>query len=134
MLEIGVGAGNLTRVIAEFVPQSRITGIELDESLLPHDLPDCRFLLGDAREFDYTTVLDGKPHLLIANAPYSLLDFIRQCVLTRPEIVGAVLMIPERRMTDFAGWCMRFGLPGTEFDPPATGWHLVVEKGLPLSR
>ncbi|GAV24126.1 ribosomal RNA small subunit methyltransferase A [Carboxydothermus islandicus] len=84
VLEIGPGAGVLTRLLAQAAKY--VVAIEIDKKLLPvlaettGDLGNVVVVNADAREIDFDRVMtertggefgfEGKPYLIVANLPY----------------------------------------------------------------
>jgi len=84
VLEIGPGAGVLTRLLAK--KAKKVVAVEIDKKLLPvlaettGDLGNVKVVNADAREVNFDRVMaentagefgfEGKPYLIVANLPY----------------------------------------------------------------
>ena len=128
IIELGVGTGVLTRLLLD-AGAKHVLGWEI--------LPDVCGVKESPRftlfPLDYTKMEDdfqrrhGK--CLVANPAYDTLPFIVEKVL--PHTPDAILMIPERALPEFEalGFLIAFKLTGDDFEPKATGTHIVIIRG-----
>ncbi len=78
VLEIGAGAGTLTRVLGRIARQ--VVAIEVDEAVMPllrvavEDEPNITLVQGDVRRLDLSALTKpfGQPFFVIANIPYNI--------------------------------------------------------------
>jgi SAM-dependent methyltransferase len=146
VLELGVGTGMLTKLLLD-AGAARVLGYEIDPALAAR----AAALIGHGDRLgrleivrgDYTdpeelrtgrlreAVFATSPWCLVANPAYSTLDYIQKEIL--PGFDDAVLMVPERLASSSVmaehGFQEAFVLDGADFDPPATGKHVVLRSG-----
>lgn len=105
VLEIGAGAGTLTRALVD--AGARVVAYEIDEAMRPvldetvGDRADIRF--EDAADIDFGATLDGDGWALVANLPYNVgtpivLDVLRHV----PAIETIVVMLQREAVDRFA--------------------------------
>ena len=76
VLEIGAGAGTLTRILCETAAQ--VTAVEVDDALIPRlmelaaDYPNLTVIQRDIRKLDLRELNLGDGFMVIANIPYSI--------------------------------------------------------------
>ena len=116
VLEIGPGAGVMTRLMAERGAQ--VTAIELDGTLKPvlEDMiggyANVHLVFGDALKADLHELMGDKPFDVIANLPYYIAtDMIEKLLTTAPKPRRLTVMVQKEaaeRMTAVPGsktWC-----------------------------
>ena len=141
VLEIGPGAGVMTRHLAE--AGAKVTAVELDKNLEPVlramlDGLDVRLVFGDILKLDLAALMGGAPYSVVANLPYYITADVTLALLTGPEKPERVTIMVQKeaaeRMTARPGaknWCalaatvQYFGrpeplmaLPPSAFTPP----------------
>lgn len=133
VLEIGCGTGVLTSLLIDKVGYDRVTGIEIDASIVPGTLKN-NVLIGDFMELNLD-FLWNENYLLIANPPYSLLPDIKERLIDSQMVSGFILMTSERlRQALFPDSEIAFTLAGDQFVPPANGNHPVIHKNISFKR
>jgi 16S rRNA (adenine1518-N6/adenine1519-N6)-dimethyltransferase len=97
VLEVGAGLGSLTLALAE--SGATVTAVEADRYLIP-PLTEAlagrgvRIVAGDALHLDWPAVLEGRPHVLVANLPYNLAaGLVLDLLAEVPEIVRMLVMV-----------------------------------------
>lgn len=116
VLEIGPGAGVMTRHLAE--AGAHVTAIELDQSLQPvlsavlEGQENVRVVFGDAMKLNMGEIMDHKPYRVIANLPYYITADMVLRLLTqtcRPERITIMVQkeAAERMMArpGTKSWC-----------------------------
>ena len=116
VLEIGPGAGVMTRALAE--AGARVTAVELDRSLEPvlravlGGTDRVRLVFGDALKLDMGELMEQKPYRVVANLPYYMTADVIVRMLTQPFKPGRVTVMvqkeaAERMMARRGGktWC-----------------------------
>ena len=116
VLEIGPGAGVMTRLMAERV--SHVTAIELDEALKPvlEDMTggysNVQLVFGDALKADLHALMGDEPFDVIANLPYYIAtDMIEKLLTGTTKPHSLTVMVQKEaaeRMTAMPGgktWC-----------------------------
>ena len=104
VLEIGAGAGTLTRALADV--GARVVAYEIDEGLRPvleetvGDRAEIRF--EDAADVDFAAVLDGAGWALVANLPYNVGTPIVLDILRHVPAVDRVVVMLQREAVDRA--------------------------------
>jgi 16S rRNA (adenine1518-N6/adenine1519-N6)-dimethyltransferase len=96
VVEIGAGFGSLTLALLE--TGAWVTAIELDDGLveaLRETAPDAEIVAGDARELDWTTLLDGQPAIVVANLPYYAATSIVADLLDDVPLVERMLVMVQ---------------------------------------
>lgn len=102
VLEIGAGAGTLTRALAD--AGARVVAYEIDESLRPvlaetvGDRAEIRF--EDAADVDFAAALDGDGWALVANLPYNVGTPIVLDVLRHVPAVERIVVMLQREAID----------------------------------
>jgi 16S rRNA (adenine1518-N6/adenine1519-N6)-dimethyltransferase len=101
VIEIGPGLGSLTLALAE--TGAAVTAVETDRHLLPV-LDEVlagtgvRVIHADARELDWTTVLDGQPAALVANLPYNIATPLVADLLDGQPLIDRFLVMVQREV------------------------------------
>jgi len=95
VLEIGPGAGSLTRELAATV--SRVIAVEIDRDLIPQlrqDMPaNVEIVEGDALQFDFVA-LAGNRFRVVANLPYNVATpLFKRFIEFRKSIADVTVMI-----------------------------------------
>lgn len=116
VLEIGPGAGVMTRLMAE--RGAHVTAIELDEGLKPvlfdmtGDLDSVRIIYTDALKADLAAIMGEEPFDVVANLPYYIATDLIERLLTRaPSPRRLTVMVQKEaaeRITAAPGgktWC-----------------------------
>ncbi len=116
VLEIGPGAGVMTRHLAE--AGANVTAVELDESLRPvleavlGGVENARVVFGDAMKADIAELMEGKPYRVIANLPYYITADVVLRMLTqqhKPQKITIMVQkeAAERMMAKMGSktWC-----------------------------
>ena len=133
VLEIGAGAGTLTRALAD--AGARVVAYEIDESLRPvlaetvGDAAEVRFV--DATEADFGSELEGEAWSLVANLPYNVgtplvLDVLRHV----PQVDRVVVMLQREAVERFAAapGSKQYGVPSV-----VVALHGTIEVALRVS-
>jgi 16S rRNA (adenine1518-N6/adenine1519-N6)-dimethyltransferase len=133
VLEIGAGAGTLTRALAD--AGAEVIAYEIDEGLRPvldetvGDHADVRF--ADAGAIDFSHELQGDGWLLVANLPYNVgtpivLDVLRHV----PAIERVVVMLQREAIQRFAAspGSRDYGVPSV-----VVSLHGTIEVALRVS-
>jgi 16S rRNA (adenine1518-N6/adenine1519-N6)-dimethyltransferase len=101
VVEIGPGLGSLTLALAE--TGASIRAVEIDRYLLPilrdqvRDL-DVEVIEGDAMEIDWSTVLRGESHVLVANLPYNISVPLIADLLDGQPLVHRMLVMVQKEV------------------------------------
>ncbi len=116
VLEIGPGAGVMTRLMAEGGAQ--VTAIELDESLKPvlcdmtGHLDNVRVIYADVLKADLAAIMGDEPFDVVANLPYYIATDLIERLLTRAPSPRRLTVMVQReaaeRITAAPGgktWC-----------------------------
>ena len=116
VLEIGPGAGVMTRHLAEV--GANVTAVELDKTLEPvlHAVLDgvenAKVVFGDAMKLDIHEVMEGRPYRVIANLPYYITADVVLRMLTqahKPQKITIMVQkeAAERMMAKMGSktWC-----------------------------
>lgn len=116
VLEIGPGAGVMTRHLAE--AGAKVTAVELDESLRPvleavlGGVEGARVVFGDAMKIDIFDLMEGKPYRVIANLPYYITaDVVLRMLMQAHKPQKITIMVQkeaaERMMAKMGSktWC-----------------------------
>lgn len=123
VLEIGAGKGALTSLVLSKNP-AHLTAFEIDRGLC--ELRDERLTLReeDATRADLSFAWD----CLVSIPPYGLLPFLSKLIDQRDYL----LMIPDKRSAFelFPGAKNELIFDGAWFEPPSTGKHVVIQRGL----
>lgn len=102
VLEVGAGAGTLTRALADTGAQ--VIAYEIDEGLRPvlaetvGGRADLRF--EDAAQVDFATVLDGEGWSLVANLPYNVGTPIVLDVLRHVPAIERIVVMLQREAVE----------------------------------
>ena len=104
VIEIGAGLGSLTLALAE--AQAVVTAIDIDKYILPVlrtlvEPVGVTVIEGDAMNLDWTSILGGQPHTLVANLPYNVAtplvcDLLDDVPLITDMLVMVQLEVGER--------------------------------------
>ena len=147
VLEIGAGAGVLTRHLAE--QGARVTAVEVDDALkdvlgdVLGNLP-VRLVFGDALKLDYDGLMGEEPYCVVANLPYYVTaDVLLKLLRTRNKPRRIAVMVQREAADRIAArpgvkaWCALsatvayygqaerlFEVPPHMFTPPP---HVVSE-------
>ena len=142
VLEIGPGAGVMTRLMAE--RGADVTAVELDETLRPvlesmiGGYGNVRLVFADALKADLGALMGDEPFDVVANLPYYIAaDLIEKLLTAAPKPSRATVMVQKEaaeRMTAAPGgktWCalaatvqyfarceVAMMLPPSAFTPP----------------
>lgn len=98
VLEIGAGLGSLTLALAE--TGAHVVAVEADRHLIAPltevvaDHP-VRVVHGDALALDLTALLDGEPHVVVANLPYNVATSIVLRLLEEVPLVTRMLVMVQ---------------------------------------
>ncbi len=116
VLEIGPGAGVMTRHLAE--AGANVIAVELDESLRPvldavlGGAQRAKVVFGDAMKIDIAELMQGKPYRVIANLPYYITADVVLRMLTqahKPQKITIMVQkeAAERMMAKMGSkiWC-----------------------------
>ena len=116
VLEIGPGAGVMTRHLAE--AGASVTAVELDQSLEPvlgavlDGVEGARVVFGDAMKLDIGGLMEGQPYRVVANLPYYITADVVQRMITqehKPEKITIMVQkeAAERMMAKMGSkiWC-----------------------------
>jgi 16S rRNA (adenine1518-N6/adenine1519-N6)-dimethyltransferase len=95
VIEIGPGAGALTRALAQTVKQ--VIAIEIDRDLIPalrSGMPaNVEVVEGDALELDFSRLAPGEFHVL-GNLPYNIgTPLLKRCIAQREHIRSVTVML-----------------------------------------
>ncbi len=116
VLEIGPGAGVMTRHLAE--AGASVTAVELDRALEPvlgavlEGVEGARVVFGDAMKLDIGELMGGEPYRVVANLPYYITADVVLRMLTqahKPEKITIMVQkeAAERMMAKMGSkiWC-----------------------------
>ena len=116
VLEIGPGAGVMTRHLAE--AGAEVTAVELDQSLEPvlkavlEGVENARVVFGDAMKLDMGEVMGDAPYRVVANLPYYITADVVLRMITqahKPESITIMVQkeAAERMMAKMGSktWC-----------------------------
>ncbi len=99
VVEIGPGLGSLTLALAE--TGASIRCVEIDRYVLPLlrdqvSALNVEVIEGDAMQLDWSTVLRGEPHVLVANLPYNIsVPLIADLLDDQPLISRMLVMVQK---------------------------------------
>lgn len=129
VVEIGVGSGNLTRLILERNPK-RIMGYEIDPTLITLNDPRLTMYIGDARTADLK-IFSEPNTAFIANPPYQLLPFLRAHAGFN-QLKKIIMMVSEKKLALWPEFEPCFKLSAADFSPPGenNSIHWVIKKWL----
>lgn len=127
ILELGAGTGSMTRALLRS-GVAHIESWEIDPSLPAVDDPRVAWKIKDIARLSWES-LAGLT--VAAIPPYEMLGHIVDA-LSKSCAKDAVLMIPARKLPMFLslGFRVLSVIEGAAFDPPASGRHVLVAKGL----
>lgn len=129
IIEIGVGGGALTDLIARNVGHGRIIGYEIDSSVVPSKLFDSIDLrLGDVLQADLSYINECD-YALVCNPPYALIPWILERFAAALPALPIVIQVPGG-MAVPAGFEKRLIIPGCGFQPPTPRAHAVYTRGV----
>ena len=104
VLEIGAGAGTLTRVLCETA--ARVTAVEVDEALLPHlrllasECGNLTLIHQDIRKVDLIKLELGESFHVIANLPYSITSQILELFWGKGIPVKQMAVMVQKEVAD----------------------------------
>jgi 16S rRNA (adenine1518-N6/adenine1519-N6)-dimethyltransferase len=103
VVEIGAGLGSLTLALAE--TGASVTAIEIDRYVLPvlRDVVEplgVRVVEGDAQHLDWSQMIGGQPHVLVANLPYNLATTLVLDLLADVPAITRMLVMVQREVAD----------------------------------
>jgi len=130
VIEIGPGQGALTGMLCELAAE--VIAIEFDRDMIAHleakfaGVPNLRLIAGDALEFDFSTVLSGRPNAkLAANLPYNISTPILQRLAAQRELFSFLVLMFQREVVDRIAAPL-FDVSPTAFRPVPKVWSSVV--------
>lgn len=98
VLEIGSGAGNLTRLLA--LSANQVVAVEIDDRLIPllevvlKDYENVRLVQGDILGLDPSELMRGRPYLVVANIPYYITSaLLRHLLEAQQQPVRLILTV-----------------------------------------
>lgn len=126
VLEVGAGDGAVTSLILQENPR-RLVAYEIERGLC--GLRDPRL---DLREEDFLRSAWEQFHgfSFVSVPPYELLPYLRAMMDALPSMEKAILLIPPRLQSMFSDFTVKAVLPGSVFEPPSKGEHLLLSKGI----
>ncbi len=103
VLEIGPGAGVMTRCLAE--AGARVTAVELDRSLVPVLRAvlagyDVRLVFDDILRLDVAGLMGGAPYSVVANLPYYITADAVLALLTGPAKPARVTVMVQKEAAE----------------------------------
>lgn len=134
VLEIGPGAGVMTRCLAE--AGASVTAVELDRSLEPVlravlGEGDVRLVFGDVLKLDLAALMGDKPYRVVANLPYYITADVVLALVTGAKKPESITVMVQREAAgrmmakpDSKSWCalaatvQYFGRPEPLMDLP----------------
>ncbi|MCL2375261.1 MAG: 16S rRNA (adenine(1518)-N(6)/adenine(1519)-N(6))-dimethyltransferase RsmA [Firmicutes bacterium] len=99
VVEIGAGAGTLTRAIAQ--KANKVLAFEIDKSLSPvldevqKDNPNVEIFYGDVLKQPVEEILQDKPFRLVANLPYYITTPVIFQFLPLPNLLSITVMVQK---------------------------------------
>ena len=101
VVEVGPGLGSLTRALVE--TGASVVALELDRFVLPileqEVVPlGVRVVAGDAMTVDWTSLLQGLPHVLVANLPYNISVPLICDVLDQQPLISRMLVMVQKEV------------------------------------
>lgn len=136
VIEIGVGAGDLTKLVLESNPE-KVIGYEIDPSFYTDTTQDLEWLsnskldliIADFLQADLSFI--NSKHCLISNPPYDLLEEIALMVSGENSMFcDVILMVPRKKLDLFPDFKIAFTLHENDFVPPTKpGEHCVIIRG-----
>ena len=103
-VEIGPGLGALTEELLERVPT--LQALELDRDLVPilrtkfFNYPGFRIHEGDALQFDFGRLYDGRPLRVVGNLPYNISTPLIFRLLAQAELIGDMHFMLQKEVVD----------------------------------
>lgn len=104
VLEIGAGAGTLTRVLCETA--SHVTAVEVDQALIPHlrilayEFPNLEIIQGDIRKVDLQALHMGECYRVVANIPYNITSQILDLFWGKETPVQQISVMVQKEVAD----------------------------------
>jgi len=104
VLEIGPGAGVMTRHLAEAGAQ--VTAIELDQSLQPvleavlGGTDNAKVVFGDAMKLDIGELMGDEPYRVVANLPYYITADVVQRMITQEKKPRTVTIMVQKEAAE----------------------------------
>eukprot|EP01080_Neovahlkampfia_damariscottae_P011340 gene11340-4508_t len=127
ILELGVGTGNLTKLILSNNPL-KVIGIEIQENLCKIEHKKLSLVINDLTQVDYSFLKEGE-WAIISNPPYSLSPFIKH-LINEYSIQKSMLIVGEKRYkTNFEDFNVDHIFKYNFCEPPAPGDHVLISKG-----
>lgn len=140
VLEIGAGAGNLTRYLAQ--AGRSVTAVEIDQALLPllkkmtAPFDNIRIIIGDILEQDIAQLMDRPGYVVAANIPYYITSALIRFLLEGSARPSAIILTIQhevaRRVCAEAGdlsllalSVQLYGVPRVAFRIPAGAFYPV---------
>ena len=101
VLEIGAGLGSLTLALVE--TGASVVAVEIDRRLLPAlrevvGPAGVRVVGGDAMTLDWASLLDDRPHVLVANLPYNIATPLVADLLDGVPLLDRMLVMVQREV------------------------------------
>lgn len=101
VVEVGPGLGSLTRALVE--TGASVVALELDRFVLPileqEVVPlGVRVVAGDAMTVDWTSLLQGLPHVLVANLPYNISVPLICDLLDQQPLISRMLVMVQKEV------------------------------------
>ncbi len=101
VVEIGPGLGSLTRALVE--TGASIVALELDRFVLPILAQEVvplgvRVVEGDAMTVDWPELLQGHPHVLVANLPYNISVPLICDLLDQQPLISRMLVMVQKEV------------------------------------
>jgi len=142
VLEIGAGAGTLTRVLCETA--ASVMAVEVDQALIPRlselakEYPNLTVIQGDIRKLDLRRLPLGERFSVVANIPYSItsqifdlfwgrdLPVTQMCVMVQKEVADKLTATPGNKAYGLMSVRCRYyceprivaHIPASAFTPP----------------
>lgn len=103
VLEIGPGLGSLTRALVE--TGASVVALELDRFVLPILVQEVvplgvRVVEGDAMTADWPELLQGEPHVLVANLPYNISVPLICDLLDQQPLINRMLVMVQKEVAE----------------------------------
>jgi 16S rRNA (adenine1518-N6/adenine1519-N6)-dimethyltransferase len=104
VLEIGAGAGALTRLLASRA--ARVVAIEIDRRLAPAleealaGGPSVRVVWGDILQLDVGELVGPGPYIVVANIPYQLTSHLLRSLLESPSPARRVVLTLQKEVVE----------------------------------
>jgi len=142
VLEIGAGAGTLTRVLCNAA--AHVTSVEVDEALMPNllgmaqEIPNLTIIHKDIRKVNFQGLKLGEGFRVIANIPYSITTQIfdlfwgtdvpvsQMAVMVQKEVADKLVAVPGSKAYGLMSVRCRYycepeivtQIPASAFTPP----------------